>query len=36
MKRIIASLMAGVMLLALVGCGASGSSGSASSAAKKD
>ena len=36
MKRIIACLMAGVMLLALVGCGASGSSGSASSAAKKD
>ena len=36
MKRIIACLMAGVMLLALVGCGASGSSGSASSAVKKD
>lgn len=36
MKRIIACLMAGVMLLALVGCGGSGSSGSASSAAKKD
>ena len=36
MKRIIACLMAGVMLLALVGCGASGSSGSASSAEKKD
>ena len=36
MKRIIACLMAGVMLLALVGCGASGSSGNASSAAKKD
>ena len=36
MKRIIACLMAGVMLLALVGCGGSGSSGSASSATKKD
>ena len=30
MKRIIACLMAGVMLLALVGCGGSGSSGSMS------
>ena len=36
MKRIIACLMAGIMLLAMVGCGASGSSGSASTAAKKD
>ncbi len=33
MKRIIACLMAGILMLALVGCGTSGSS---SAAAKKD
>ena len=36
MKRIIACLMAGIMVLALAGCGASGSSGSASANTRKD